>query len=113
MDFEEDRRRFQRLLVTLPVEYIACNPETGELCHGQGVLRDFSLSGVYFQSLEPFPLLPGHTLTLIITTPLASLGQRDGGHIQAHAEVVRLEAASREDDRPGVAVSFRSFPCFL
>lgn len=113
MDFDEDRRCFQRLLVTLPVEYIACNPESGELYHGQGVLRDFSLSGVYFQSLEPFPLLPGHTLTLIITTPLASLCHQDDAHIQAQAEVVRLEAASQEDGRPGVAVSFRDFPCFL
>lgn len=113
MDLEEDRRRFQRLLVTLPVEYIASNPVTGELYHGQGVLRDFSLSGVYFHSLEPFPLLPGHTLTLIITTPLASLCHQDDSHIQASAEVVRLEASSREDGSPGVAVSFRGFPCFL
>lgn len=113
MDSEEDRRRFQRLLVTLPVEYIACNPETGEPYHGQGVLRDFSLSGVYFQSLDPFPVLPGHTITLIITTPLASLCHQDDTHIQAQAEVVRLETPSQEDDRPGVAVSFRGFPCFL
>jgi PilZ domain len=112
LDLDADRRRFQRLLVTLPVEYIACNPDTGELYHGQGVLRDFSLSGVYFHSLEPFPLLPGHALTLIITTPLASLCHQDDSHIQANAEVVRLEEAPREDDYPGVAVSFRGFPCF-
>jgi c-di-GMP-binding flagellar brake protein YcgR len=108
LNFDEDRRRFQRLLVTLPVEYIACNSETGELHQGQGVLRDISLGGVYFHPLEPFPLSPGHTLTLIITTPLAPLGQEDDSRIQVQASIVRLE----NNDRTGVAVSFLDFPSF-
>lgn len=113
MDLEEERRRFQRLLVTLPVEYIACHPESGELHQGQGILRDFSLSGVYFLSLDPVPLQPGHLLTLNISTPLAPLSHQDPSHIQAHAAVVRLESTTAPDGCQGVAASFLNFPSFL
>ena len=110
---DEERRRFQRLLVTLPVEYTACHPESGELHQGHGILKDFSLSGVYFHSLDPIPLQPGHTLTLTIATPLAPLSQHDVSFIQAQAAVVRLEEPSPDSGYHGVAVSFLDFPCFL
>jgi hypothetical protein len=109
---DEERRRFQRLLLTLPVEYTTCHPESGELHQGHGILKDFSLSGVYFHSLEPVPLQPGHTLTLTICTPLAPLNQHDFSYIQAHAAVVRLEEPSTDNGYHGVAVSFLDFPCF-
>ena len=113
MDLDEERRRFQRLLVTLPVEYTACHPESGELLQGQGIIKDFSLSGVYFHSLEPVPLEPGHLLTLTIITPLAPLSHHDPTQIQAHASVVRLEAPSTDNSHQGVAASFLGFPCFI
>jgi PilZ domain len=108
-----ERRRFQRLLVTLPVEFTACHPESGELHQGHGVLKDFSLSGVFFHSLDPVPFQPGHTLTLTISTPLAPLSQHDVSCIRVQAEVVRLEEPSPESAYHGVAVSFLEFPCFL
>ena len=111
--YEEERRRFQRLLVTLPVEYTTCHPESGEFHQGTGILKDFSLGGVYFHSLDPVPLQPGHTLTLTISTPLAPLSQHDVCFIQAQAEVVRLEEPSPDSGYYGVAVSFLDFPCFL
>ena len=42
--YEEERRRFQRLLVTLPVEYTTCHPESGEFHQGTGILKDFNPS---------------------------------------------------------------------
>ncbi len=113
MDLDEERRRFQRLLVTLPVEFITCHPESGELLQGEGIIRDFSLGGVYFHSLEPISLEPGHILTLSITTPLAPLCRQDASHIQVQATVVRLEAAATDDGYLGVAVTFLEFPYFL
>jgi c-di-GMP-binding flagellar brake protein YcgR len=113
LESDEERRRFQRLLVTLPVEYIARHPESGEIHQGQGILKDFSLSGVFFHSLGPVLLQTGHTLTLTISTPLAPLSQHDVRFIRAQAEVVRLEEPSPDSDYHGVAVSFLDFPCFL
>jgi hypothetical protein len=113
LDYDEERRRFQRLLVTLPVEYTAFHPDSGELHQGEGILKDFSLSGVYFRAVDPVSFQPGHILTLTITTPLAPLSHHDSPHIQAQAEVVRLEEPSRENGYYGVAVSFLGFPNFL
>jgi hypothetical protein len=113
LDLDEERRRFQRLLVTLPVEYSAFHPESGEFLQGQGVLKDFSLGGVFFRSIDPVPLQPGHTLTLTIFTPLAPLSRQDSSHIQARAEVVRLEEPSLDSAYHGVAVSFLEFPSFI
>ena len=113
MDLEEERRRFQRLLVTLPVEYSTFHPESGEFLQGQGVLKDFSLGGLYFRSIDPVPLQPGHTLTLTIFTPLAPMSRHDSSHIQARAEVVRLEEPSPDSAYHGVAVSFLEFPSFI
>lgn len=113
MDFDEERRRFQRLLVTLPVEYSILHPDSGEFHHGQGILKDFSLSGVYFQAMGPVPLQPGHTFTLTISTPLAPLSSYDSSFIQARAEVVRLDGPSPESGYQGVAASFLEFPSFI
>jgi hypothetical protein len=113
LDSDEERRRFQRLLVTLPVEYTAFHPESGEMHQGEGVLRDFSLSGVYFHAVEPVPLEPGNIVMLTITTPLAPLNHLDSSQIQAQAEVVRLDEPSQENCYHGVALSFLEFPSFL
>lgn len=113
MDYDEERRRFQRLLVTLPVDYSAFHPESGEFHQGQGILKDFSLGGVFFNSIDPFPLQPGHVLNLTISTPLAPLSHLDPTHIQAQGEVVRLEGPSLENCYHGVAVNFLDFPSFI
>jgi hypothetical protein len=113
LDLDEERRRFQRLLVTLPVEYASFHPESGEYLQGQGVLKDFSLGGVYFRSIDPVCFQPGHTLTLTICTLLAPLGRYDSSHIQARAEIVRLDEPSPDNGYHGVAVSFLEFPSFI
>jgi len=110
---DEEKRRYQRLLVTLPVEYTAFHPESGESHQGQGVLKDFSLSGVFFLSPDPLPLQPGHILTLTIATPLPPMNHYDPTHIQARGEVVRLEKPSSDNNCQGVAVTFLEFPSFI
>jgi len=112
LDLDEEKRRFQRLLVKLPVEFSAFHPESGEYHEGEGILKDFSLSGVYFHSQEPVPLQPGHILTIIISTPLPPLSQFDHTHIQVRGEIVRLEGPCKEKGHHGVAVNFLEFPSF-
>jgi len=113
LDQDEERRRFQRLLLTLPLEYTSCHPESGEVHQGQGILKDFSLSGVYFHSLDPLPLEPGNTLMLTISTPLAPLSHCDFPYIQVQAQVVRLEGPSPDSGYHGVAVCFLEYPTFI
>lgn len=112
LDFDQEKRRFQRLLLKLPLEFSSFHPESGEYHAGQGVLKDFSLSGVYFHSQEPLPLQPGHILNIIISTPLPPLSQFDHTHIQVRGEIVRLEGPCPEKGHHGVAVNFLEFPSF-
>lgn len=109
----EERRRFHRLLVTLPVEFSAFHPESGDRHEGQGVLKNFSLSGVFFHPLEPVPLQPGSLLNLVIATLLPPLNPHDATHIQARGEVVRLESPTPDNGHQGVAVTFLDFPSFV
>jgi len=113
LDTEEERRRFQRLLVTLPVDYTTRRPDSGKLLKGQGILQNFSLGGIFFRCLEPVSLEPGQVLTLTITFPLAPLNQLDSSHIRAQAAIVRLEEPAPESQGLGVAASFLEFPAFL
>ncbi|MGQ9688371.1 MAG: PilZ domain-containing protein [Desulfobaccales bacterium] len=113
MDSVEERRRFQRLLVTLLVEYSAYHLETGELHQGEGLVKDFSLGGVYFHTLEPIPFQPGHVIHLTIITPLAPLSHLDSSHIQVQAEILRLDEPTEENGCHGVAASFLHYPSFL
>jgi hypothetical protein len=113
LDVEEEKRRFHRLPLSLPVEFTAFHPETGELRQGQGFLKDFSLNGVFFYAPSTADLQPGHILTLTITTPVDLLCSCDCPHIQARGEVVRLEPDAGENGHHGVAVCFQDFPRFL
>lgn len=110
---EQERRRFQRLLVTLPVKYTAMNPESGETFQGEGVTRDFSLGGVYFYTFNPSPPRPGCLVRLTITTPLPLLHHLDSSHIQARARVLRLDEPPEGQRYYGLAVAFLESPTFL
>ena len=43
-----ERRRHNRLFISLPIHYQTRNPGSGEIHQGDGVIRDISLSGSYF-----------------------------------------------------------------
>lgn len=112
MENGAERRRFHRLRVSLNVEFYAKSQETGRALQGQGVLKDFSLSGVYFFTEPPIPLVPGQILTLCISASLPHLDQFGTSHIRATGLVMRLEKAHGAPLPGGVAVSFLEGPSF-
>ncbi len=112
MENGAERRRFHRLRVSLSVEFYADSLETGQALRGQGVLKDFSLSGVYFFAEPPIPLVPGQILTLCISASLPHLDHFGTSHIRATGQVVRLDKGNGAPSRGGVAVIFLEGPSF-
>ena len=108
----EERRRYNRLVVPLSVEFRTRLPETGEVHLGNGVLRDISLSGSYFHVAPPASFKPGQVVSLTIAAPLPFLDYQETSHLQAKGEVVRLEPPSPANPYYGVAVNFLEGPSF-
>ena len=108
-----ERRRFNRIFVSLPVEYQARLPDTDGSYHGQGCLRDISLSGIYFHIDSDTSFYQGQILSLSIFAPLQYLESSDISHLQATGEVIRFDPP--EPNRPlgGVALNFLEGPTFL
>lgn len=100
-----ERRRYNRLVIPLSVEYHTHLPETGEICLGKGVLRDISLSGSFFHTEPAVPLKPGQIVTLTITASLPCIN-RETSQLKAKGEVVRLEPPDPANPYYGVAVHF-------
>lgn len=112
MELAAERRRFNRVMVSLDIQYHADLPETGENFQGYGTLKDFSLSGLFFFSDPPIPLLPGQILTLNIAASLPNLDHCDTSHIKAKGEVVRLETTAPNRYQLGIAINFLEGPTF-
>jgi hypothetical protein len=79
---------------------------SGELHQGQGLLRDISLSGSFFQVDHPVNFQTGQMLSLTIAAPLPFLDNQHISHFTAQGEVVRLEPPSRGNSHFGVAINF-------
>jgi hypothetical protein len=101
-----ERRRFNRLIIPLPVRYQTFHPESGKLHQGQGVIRDISLSGSFFHLDYDAPLQPGQILSLTIAAPLPFLDFDPISHFTAAAKVIRLEPPRPSNLGYGVAVNF-------
>jgi c-di-GMP-binding flagellar brake protein YcgR len=106
MFYPLERRRFNRLIIPLPIHYQTQHPESGELYQGQGIIRDISLSGSFFHLDHDAPFQHGQILSLTIMAPLPFLDNGLFSHFSAQAEVVRLEPPGPSDPRYGVAVNF-------
>ena len=108
-----ERRRFNRIFVSLPVEFYARLPDAEIPCQGQGCLRDISLSGIYFHIDTDISFQQGQVLALSIFAPLQYLENSDISHLRATGEVIRFDPP--EPDRPqgGVALNFLEGPSFL
>jgi len=108
-----ERRRFNRIFVSLPVEYQARLPDTDAPCQGQGCLRDISLSGIYFHIDSDASFQQGQILSLSIFAPLQYLEGNDISHLQATGEVIRFDPPEPNQPLGGVALNFLEGPTFL
>jgi hypothetical protein len=107
-----ERRRYNRLVVPLSVEYHTCLPETGEVCQGTGILRDISLSGSFIHVDSPACFKPGQIVSLTIAATLPFLDYPETTHLKAQGEVVRLEPPDPTNPSDGVALHFLEGPSF-
>jgi hypothetical protein len=101
-----ERRRFSRIMVSLPVTYHTRLPDTDAPFQGKGVLRDISLGGTYFFVDSGTSFQPGQILSLTVAAPLPYLENREISHLQATGEVVRFDPPGPDRPKPGVALNF-------
>jgi hypothetical protein len=101
-----ERRRFSRIMVSLPVSYHTRLPDTDAPFHGQGILRDISLGGTYFHLDSDSYFQPGQILSLTISAPLPYLEDTDISHLQATGEVIRFDPPTANRPQAGVALNF-------
>lgn len=100
----KERRRFNRLAVSLPVRYYL--PEKGEESSGLGVLKNISLSGLIFECPPPVHLEKGQILHVSIAASLPSLDIQSISHLAVKGEVVRLIPPTRANSSWGIAIRF-------
>jgi len=108
-----ERRRFNRIFVSLPVEFYARLSDAEAPCQGQGCLRDISLSGIYFHIDSDMSFQQGQILSLSIFAPLQYLEGSDISHLQATGEVIRFDPPEPDQPKGGVALNFLEGPTFL
>jgi hypothetical protein len=108
-----ERRRFSRIFVSLPVEYLARLPDSCTSRQGQGCIRDISLSGIYFHIDSDITFRQGQILSLSIFAPLQYLEGSDISHLRATGEVIRFDPPEPDQPLGGVALNFLEGPNFL
>jgi hypothetical protein len=101
-----ERRRFNRIMVALPVAFHTRLPDTDAPFQGEGVLRDISLGGTYFHVDPGTSFEPGQILSLTVAAPLPYLEDTDITHLQATGEVVRFDPPTPHRPQAGVALNF-------
>jgi hypothetical protein len=106
MTTPRERRRFNRITVTLPVAYNTRLPDTDAPFQGQGLLRDISLGGTYFHVDSDTYFQPGQILSLTVSAPLLYLEDTALSCIQATGEVIRFDLPTPSRPQAGVALNF-------
>jgi hypothetical protein len=101
-----ERRRFNRITVTLPVTYHTRHPDTDAPFQGQGLLRDISPVGSYFHVDPGSYFQPGQILSLTVSAPLLYLEDTDISCLQATGEVIRFDPPTPNRPQAGVALNF-------
>lgn len=103
---KEERRRFQRLRVSLPVTFRVQTHHLAAPLQGRGVLRDVSLSGAFFYTDAPVSLAPDLVLELSILCHVPGVDRAATERLSARGKVIRLENFPEGRPALGVAVSF-------
>jgi len=101
-----ERRRFNRIMVSLPVEYHARLPETDAPFQGQGILRDISLGGTYFYVDPGTSFQTGQILSLTVSVSLPYPEDIEVSYLQATGEVLRFYPPEPNHPQAGVALRF-------
>ena len=101
-----ERRRFSRIMVSLPVEYHTRLPESDAPFQGQGILRGISLGGTYFYVDPGTSFQPGQILSLTVSAPLPYLEVTEISHLQVTGEVIRFDPPEPNRPQAGVALNF-------
>jgi hypothetical protein len=105
-----ERRRFPRLYLSLPMQYHVFLPESEESVAGQGVLKNISLGGIFFQCEAPAALKKGRIVDFTLTALPYNSDFPMTGHLRAQGLVVRVEPPPQESSYSGVAVEFLRGP---
>jgi hypothetical protein len=106
MTSPSERRRFNRITVTLPVAFDTRRPDTDAPFQGQGLLRDISLGGTYFHVDPGTSFKPGQILSLTVSAPLLYLEDPGLSCLQATGEVIRFDPPTPNRPQAGVALNF-------
>ncbi|MCL6621409.1 MAG: PilZ domain-containing protein [Syntrophobacterales bacterium] len=109
---QEERRRFPRLRLGLPVTFHLRVDGGRATLQGRGVLRDLSLGGAYFLTEAPLSFTPDLMVELAIPCYVPELDRTPTPRLYARGRVVRLENPPAPGDAWGVAVSFLEYLSF-
>jgi hypothetical protein len=104
-----EKRKYPRLRVDLPAEYLIQLPDSGESFAGRGVLENISQGGMLFKCPPPLPLDNGDIGKFTINTAPVMRYTRYTSRLEASGRVVRIETP-KENTRDffGIAVQFLS-----
>jgi len=100
-----ERRRHNRLVVTMPVWIQDADGDAGEDPGSLGVLKNISLGGLYCQCPPSVKLRQGQTLQFTISSSLPDL-DLGASRLAARGQVLRVDQAPGDDNSWGMAVCF-------
>ena len=103
-----DKRRHPRLNLQLPIRFIVEQPETRDSQAGEGILKNISYGGIFFQVEPPLPVQPGHVREFSFYLIPENKEPRDLTHLHARGLVRRIERPDSNSSAYGVAVQFLS-----
>jgi hypothetical protein len=103
-----ENRRHPRLYLTMPIRFVVKQPETKESQTGQGVLKNISSGGIFFQVESPLPVQPGHVRDFSFFLTPEHQQQCELAHLGAQGLVLRIEPPDPNSAAYGVAVQFLS-----
>jgi hypothetical protein len=103
-----EKRRHPRLYLTLRIRFVVEQPETKESQAGQGVLKNISRGGIFFQVEPPLPVQAGQVRDFSFFLVPDHPQQCELSHLEAQGLVLRIEPPDPSSSAYGVAVQFLS-----